>query len=67
LVIGVEGQVKGSLSADTIDLRGTFDGSIAAQNLALRSSCDVRAEVRYATLSIESGAVVEGKFKANKA
>ena len=67
LIVGVEGQVKGSLSADTIDLRGTFDGSIAAHNLSLRATSDVRADVHYATLAIESGAVVEGKYKANKA
>ena len=66
LTVGVEGRVKGSISADNVDLRGTFDGTIATQNLSLRASCTVQAQVRYATLSIESGAVVEGQFTVNK-
>ena len=67
LTVGVEGRVKGSISADNVDLRGTFDGTIATQSLSLRASCAVQAEVRYTTLSIESGALVEGQFKVNKA
>ena len=63
VILGAEGQVTGKLSGETVDLRGKFGGTIAAKSLALRSSCDVQAEVACATLSIESGAVVEGQFK----
>ena len=46
--------------------RGKFGGTIATDSLDLRSACDVQGEVVYTTLSIESGAVVEGQFKVNK-
>ena len=35
LTVGVEGRVKGSISADNVDLRGTFDGTIATQSTNL--------------------------------
>lgn len=66
LIIGIDGQVSGKVSAENVDVRGKFGGTIATQSLALRSSCDVQGEVVYATLSIESGAVVEGQFKVTK-
>jgi cytoskeletal protein CcmA (bactofilin family) len=66
LIIGVDGQVSGKISAENVDVRGKFDGTLATQSLALRSSCDVQGEMVYATLSIESGAVVEGQFKVTK-
>jgi len=66
VIVGTEGRITGSISAESVDLRGTFDGTVATQSLALRASCDVQADVLYTTLSIESGALVEGKFKLNK-
>jgi cytoskeletal protein CcmA (bactofilin family) len=67
VVIGAGGRVEGSIAADNVDLQGTFDGTIAAQGLTLRSSCDVKAEICYATLAIETGAIVDGTFKRNQA
>lgn len=66
LIIGVDGQVSGKVFAQIVEVRGKFGGTIAADSLDLRSACDVQGEVVYTTLSIESGAVVEGQFKVNK-
>jgi cytoskeletal protein CcmA (bactofilin family) len=66
LIIGVDGHVTGQISAENVEVRGKFGGTIATQSLELRSACDLQGEVVYATLSIESGAVVEGQFKVNK-
>jgi cytoskeletal protein CcmA (bactofilin family) len=66
VIVGTEGRITGSVSAESVDMRGTFDGTIATQSLALRASCDVQADILYTSLSIESGARVEGKFKLKK-
>ncbi len=67
LIVGVEGRVKGSIFAENVDLLGKFDGTLATQGLLVRSSSDVQADVRYTTLSIESGALIDGTFTLNKA
>jgi len=66
LIIGAEGRVQGIIAAENVDLLGKCDGTIAAQGLNLRSSCDVKAEMSYTTLSIETGAVIDGTFKLKK-
>lgn len=66
LVIGAEGKVSGTVSAENIEVRGKLDGSVATHGFALRASADVQADVLYTTLMIESGASVEGKFSMNK-
>jgi cytoskeletal protein CcmA (bactofilin family) len=67
LVITHEGVVKGTIGANTIDLRGTLNGKIDSATLTLRSAAKVTADVAYSTLTIESGAQVEGSFRMKKA
>ncbi|WP_050521959.1 bactofilin family protein [Pseudorhodobacter wandonensis] len=67
LVLSHEGKVKGTISAKTIDLRGTLNGKIDSTTLTLRSAAHVTADVTYSALTIESGAQVEGSFKMTKA
>lgn len=67
LIVGVEGRVNGTVSAENVEVRGKFDGSIATHGFALRASAEVQADVLYTTLVIESGAQIEGKFTMNKA
>ena len=66
LLVSHEGSVKGSIKADTVDLRGRMEGKIGSGSLTLRSAAHVMADVTYATLSIESGATVEGSFARSK-
>ena len=66
LVLSHEGSVKGSIKAETVDLRGRMEGRIGSGSLTLRSAAHVTADVTYATLSIESGATVEGSFARAK-
>lgn len=67
LLVSHDGMVKGSISAASVDLRGKMEGKIDSGDLTLRSAAQVVAEVVYTTLSIESGAQVEGTFKRKKA
>ena len=67
LVIGAEGYVKGAVMAETVDVRGRMDGRISCVTLTLRAAAQVKADSSYSTLSIESGATVDGRFSKSKA
>ena len=67
LVVGLEGRMTGTVSAETVEVKGKLDGSVATHAFALRASAEVAADVTYTTLIIESGARIEGKFSLNKA
>lgn len=67
LLVSQDGMIKGTIKAESVDLRGRMQGKIETGNLTLRSAARVVAEVSYSTLSIESGAEIEGSFKLKKA
>ena len=62
LIVGAEGLVKGSVSAEAVEVRGTLDGKVSCMSFTLRSSAIVTAEVNYDILIIESGAQIDGRF-----
>lgn len=62
VVLGPEGIIRGAISAETVDLRGSVEGKISCVGLTLRASSQVKADVNYHTLAIESGATIEGQF-----
>ena len=63
VIVRGDGQVSGRVRAENVELQGRFGGTIAAHSLVLRSTCDVEVDVVCSTLSIESGALVQGQFK----
>ena len=66
LLIGTEGRVSGTVNSDIVEVKGVLSGSVKSQSFALRSTAEVQADVTYSTLTIESGAQIEGKFALNK-
>jgi cytoskeletal protein CcmA (bactofilin family) len=66
LMIGNEGNVKGSVSAETIEVKGALDGRVSTQSFTLRASARVEADITYTALVIESGAQIEGRFTRPK-
>lgn len=66
LIVGAEGLLKGSVSAEAVEVRGHLEGKVSCLAFTLRSSAIVMAEVNYDTLVIESGAQIDGKFKYAK-
>lgn len=67
LIVSGEGALSGTVSADTVELKGRMQGAIGCNSLTLRSSAQVKADVVYTTLAIESGAQIDGTFKKPKA
>ena len=66
LVIGNEGRVTGTVQAETVEVKGKLDGAIASQAFTLRAAAQVKADVAYSVLVIESGAQIEGRFTRGK-
>jgi cytoskeletal protein CcmA (bactofilin family) len=66
LVIGGEGRVSGQVSAETVEVKGTLAGRVDSQTFTLRAAAHVTADISYATLIIESGAQIEGRFTKAK-
>lgn len=67
LVVGAEGKVVGTVAADTVEVKGKLEGRVASGAFTLRASAQVKADVTYTTLVIESGASVEGHYSQTKA
>ena len=66
LLIGNDGRMTGDISAEEVEIKGRHDGRVASQSFTLRASAEVKADIGYSRLVIESGAQIEGRFYRNK-
>lgn len=66
LVLAADGRISGTITAESVELRGRMQGTIATGSLALKSTADVQADVTYQSVSIESGAQIDGSFARPK-
>ena len=66
LIVGAEGRMNGTVSAEMVEVKGKLDGRVNTQSFSLRATAEVVADITYSTLVIESGAHIEGKFSLNK-
>lgn len=60
IVIEQAGEVDGELHAASVAIKGRFQGQIIGGKVALHASARVTGDITYESLSIESGAEVEG-------
>jgi cytoskeletal protein CcmA (bactofilin family) len=63
IVIEEAGEVEGELHAASIDIKGRFKGQVTGGKVRLHTSARVTGDITYESLSIESGAEVDGKCK----
>lgn len=61
--IGQGGTVKGKARANRADIRGTLSGDLVCSDLMLRNSADLQADTTCSSLTVETGAKVQGLFK----
>lgn len=61
LTLGGAPEIHGDVKAETVRVCGVFTGSIAASQVHLVKSAVMRGDVRYRTLTIDSGAFFEGR------
>ncbi len=57
------GFVEGSIIAESLSIRGKFDGSINAKHVEISSSANVLGTIEYGSLCVEDGASIDGQFK----
>ena len=62
LVQGESSLIEGSITAESARLSGHVKGTIAAKNLVVLKTAKIEGDVNYETLTIEQGAVVDGRF-----
>jgi len=51
------------VTADDARIAGTVDGTIAAKSLTIEASARVTGDLSYDAVSVETGAMVEGRVK----
>ncbi len=58
--------VEGTIMAESLNIRGRFEGSIKAKNISVSNRGKVFGEIEYDSLSVEDGACLDGQFKRLK-
>ena len=66
VIIGEQGKVTGTVSAERVIVRGTVSGHIRGVSITLQSSCHVEADIHHMSLSIEQGAHFHGHSRRVK-
>ena len=67
LVQGESGEIVGGISAETARISGMVKGSVSARELVVLKSARVHGDVHYDTLTIEQGAIVDGRLSPRDA
>ena len=69
LIVGVNGTVKGTITATTIKSYGKMDGKMMAENIFLAGSSKTYGEIYHKDLAVETGALIEASItqKTDKA
>jgi cytoskeletal protein CcmA (bactofilin family) len=60
---GESGSIAGNITAGEAKLAGLIDGAVSAGTLLLEPSARVTGDVLYETLTVSTGAQVDGRFK----
>jgi cytoskeletal protein CcmA (bactofilin family) len=63
LVLRHNGKINGEIHADTVQVFGNVKGLIKAKSVQLHSTCCVEGIIMHEVISIEDGAVIDGKIK----
>ena len=63
LIIGNSGQVNGNITADDAKIAGAVTGTVAAKVLTIEASARITGDLSYDSVSVETGAQVEGRVK----
>jgi cytoskeletal protein CcmA (bactofilin family) len=66
VIIGEQGKVAGTVSADRVIVRGTVLGVIRGVTISLQSSCHVESDIHHMSLAIEQGAHFHGHSRRAK-
>lgn len=60
--LGASGRIKGNVTAQSATIAGTVEGMVTATDLTIEKSARVLGDVAYESISIETGARVDGRL-----
>jgi cytoskeletal protein CcmA (bactofilin family) len=63
LVIGQSGAIRGEVKADKVQVQGSVTGPIRARTVEIAKTAKVTGDVFYESLTVETGAVIDGACK----
>ena len=63
LVIGPNAEITGSVSADSVVVDGRVEGPIRGDDVVLKSQAHVLGDIYHTSLSMEKGAIFDGRSK----
>ena len=63
LIIDVDAQIEGGITADEVVVRGRTKGTIEANKVRLEKSANVDSEISHVSFSAEEGARIKGALK----
>jgi len=63
VILREDGFVEGVIVAESLSIRGRFEGTIKAQHLEVSGTANILGTIEYGTLSVEDGACIDGQFK----
>ena len=63
LSLGGSGRIHGHITADHAKLGGRIEGSVSARDCEIEAGAHISGDLRYATISIATGAQVEGRME----
>lgn len=66
VIVGETATISGNIIADEVVVRGHVIGSVRSQRVMLQSTSQVDGDIFHQSLSIEQGALFEGKSRRTK-
>jgi len=66
VLIGQEGSVIGTITADTVEIHGGLRGAVKAQSVTLQPTAQVEGDIHHGTLAIAEGAEFDGSVRRPK-
>lgn len=60
---GESGAITGNITSDDARLAGLVDGAVSAGTLLLEATARITGDILYGTLTVATGAQVDGRFK----
>ena len=63
VIVGEQGKVTGVVAGLRVIVRGKVSGVVCAKTIALQSSCEVNGDVHHMSLTIEQGAMFDGRSR----
>jgi cytoskeletal protein CcmA (bactofilin family) len=61
LTLGARGCIEGAITAETVEVHGRVVGSITARHVRLHAGAQVSGDINHEELTIEPGAVFQGR------